>query len=340
MTLWKSSIVRPFLKTSGNSVDFSHKGKEASACVVWGIKGEQRWRQKASQYDIPVWRMEDGFLRSSGLGSDLQPPLSLVLDKTGIYYDASRPSDLENLLIHSDLVPEQQRRAEALRQKLIANKLSKYNLGASWQIPVGAAGKRRLLVTGQVENDASIASGTATIRTNLSLLSTVRARHPDAFIIYKPHPDVLVGNRPGHIPDEEMHRLADCVALDADIIECIQQVDEVHTMTSLSGFEALMHGKAVYCYGMPFYAGWGLTTDEYACERRQRLLTISDLLYQTLIGYPTYIHPASKQCISPEMAMDWLLAQKRQVMGVKRGAGQYLQRQGRKLHMLMKTMKN
>ncbi|WP_333501620.1 capsular polysaccharide biosynthesis protein [Kluyvera genomosp. 2] len=340
MTLWKSSIVRPFLKTSGNSVDFSHKGKEASACVVWGIKGEQRWRQKASQYDIPVWRMEDGFLRSSGLGSDLQPPLSLVLDKTGIYYDASRPSDLENLLIHSDLTPEQQRRAESLRQKLIANKLSKYNLGASWQIPAGAAGKRRLLVTGQVENDASIASGTATIRTNLSLLSTVRARHPDAFIIYKPHPDVLVGNRPGHIPDEEMHRLADCVALDADIIECIQQVDEVHTMTSLSGFEALMHGKAVYCYGMPFYAGWGLTTDEYACERRQRLLTISDLLYQTLIGYPTYIHPESKQCISPEMAMDWLLAQKRQVMGVKRGAGQYLQRQGRKLHMLMKTMKN
>ena len=101
-----------------------------------------------------------------------------------------------------------------------------------------------------------------------------------------------------------------------------------------------MHGKAVFCYGMPFYAGWGLTTDEYVCERRQRLLTVSELLYQTLISYPTYIHPESKGCISPEMAMDWLQAQKRQEMGAKRGAGQYLQRQGRKLHMLIKTMKN
>ena len=340
MTLWKSSIVKPFLKTTSNHVDFSHKGREASVCVVWGVKGEVRWRQKAAQYDIPIWRMEDGFLRSSGLGSDLQPPLSLVLDKTGIYYDASRPSDLENLLAHSQLTAEQQQRAEALRQELIASKLSKYNLGASWKIPASAAGKRTLLVTGQVENDASIARGTATIRTNLTLLRTVRERYPLAFIIYKPHPDVLVGNRPGHISDEEMSHLADCVALDADIIECIQQVDEVHTMTSLSGFEALMHGKKVFCYGMPFYAGWGLTTDEYVCERRQRRLTISDLLFQTLISYPTYIHPETKLCISPEMAMSWLLAQKRQALGNKRGSGQYLQRQGRKLRMLIKAMKN
>lgn len=340
MTLWKSSIVKPFLKTSGNSVDFLHKGREASICVVWGVKGEQRWRQKAAQHDIPVWRMEDGFLRSSGLGSDLQPPLSLVLDKSGIYYDASRPSDLENLLNHSQLTAEQQQRAQALWQKLIASKLSKYNLGASWKLPPNAAGKRTLLVTGQVENDASIARGTTTIRSNLTLLHTVRERNPDTFIIYKPHPDVLVGNRPGHISDEEMHHLADCIAQDADVIECIQQVDEVHTMTSLSGFEALIHGKNVFCYGMPFYAGWGLTTDEYSCERRQRRLTIYDLLYQTLISYPTYIHPESKQCISPEMAMDWLLAQKRQHLAIRRSSGQYLQRQGRKLQMLLKAMKN
>lgn len=195
-------------------------------------------------------------------------------------------------------------------------------------------------MTGQVENDASIARGTTTIRSNLTLLHTVRERNPDTFIIYKPHPDVLVGNRPGHISDEEMHHLADCIAQDADVIECIQQVDEVHTMTSLSGFEALIHGKNVFCYGMPFYAGWGLTTDEYSCERRQRRLTIYDLLYQTLISYPTYIHPESKQCISPEMAMDWLLAQKRQHLAIRRSSGQYLQRQGRKLQMLLKAMKN
>ena len=36
-------------------------------------------------------------------------------------------------------------------------------------------------------------------------------------------------------------------------------VDEVHTLTSLTGFEALLRGIEVHAYGGPFYAGWGLT---------------------------------------------------------------------------------
>lgn len=319
MTLWKSSVVKPFLRTTDNQVRFSRRSKEATACIVWGIQGEARWKDKAAEGNLPIWRMEDGFLRSSGLGSDLLPPLSLVLDKTGIYYDATRPSDLETLLSHSLLTVEQQQRASRLHQHLVKNKLSKYNLGKRWQRPA-TGDKRVLLVPGQVENDASIATGTLSINTNLALLRTVRERHPDAFIIYKPHPDVLTGNRPGHIAEEEMTRLADCVALDADIIECIQQADELHTMTSLSGFEALLHGKQVYCYGQPFYAGWGLTVDEHPNARRQRSLTLQDLIYQTLIAYPTYIHPHDQRVITAEAAAAWLMTQTRPEMAAKKKA--------------------
>lgn len=319
MTLWKSSVVKPFLRTTDNQVSFSRRSKEATACIVWGIQGEARWKDKAAEGNLPIWRMEDGFLRSSGLGSDLLPPLSLVLDKTGIYYDATRPSDLETLLSHSLLTVEQQQRASQLHQHLVKNKLSKYNLGKRWQRPA-TGDKRVLLVPGQVENDASIATGTLSINTNLALLRTVRERHPDAFIIYKPHPDVLTGNRPGHIAEEEMTRLADCVALDADIIECIQQADELHTMTSLSGFEALLHGKLVYCYGQPFYAGWGLTVDEHPNARRQRSLTLQDLIYQTLIAYPTYIHPHDQRVITAEAAAAWLMTQTRPEMAAKKKA--------------------
>jgi len=306
MTLWKSSIVKPYLKTPNNSVNFSRRDNSATACVVWGIRGEALWRQKARQRKIPLWRMEDGFLRSSGLGSDLLPPLSLVLDKTGIYYDATRSNDLETLLNNSQLTPEQQVRATEIQKSLIAGKVSKYNLGRPWQLPPAAKGKRVLLVTGQVEDDASIATGTFSVRTNLGLLQTVRNAHPDAFIIYKPHPDVLVGNRLGHISNESMNNLANHIALDADIIECIQQVDEVHTMTSLSGFEALIHGKVVYCYGMPFYAGWGLTVDLHHCPRRRRKLTLQDIIYQSLISYPTYIHPENSTLIHIENAIELL----------------------------------
>lgn len=328
MTLWKGSIVKPYLKTPSNRVNLTLRGRDATACVVWGVKGEKRWHAEALKRDIPLWRMEDGFLRSTGLGSDLLAPLSLVLDKTGVYYDATRPSDLETQLNHSQLTPEQQERAAALRQFLVESKLSKYNFGHSWQCPC-TGNKRILLVPGQVENDASIATGTLSIRTNQALLQTVRERNPDAFIIYKPHPDVTTGNRPGHIPQEVMAKLADCIAHDADIIDCIQQVDELHTMTSLSGFEALLHDKTVYCYGQPFYSGWGLTVDEHPHPRRRRQLMLQDLIYQALVTYPTYIHPQERRVMSVEEAAEWLMGQERPEVLMRKKANR-LTRLGRK----------
>ncbi|WP_145577140.1 capsular polysaccharide biosynthesis protein [Yersinia mollaretii] len=340
LTLWKRSIFQLFLRTSLNSVTFRESKKLNTACVVWGHKGEQRWQEKAQSQKLPVWRMEDGFLRSSGLGSDLHPPLSLVLDKSGIYYDATRPSDLETLLSHSQLTVLQAARAATFRQRLVSSKVSKYNIGAAFSVPQAAQGRRILLVPGQVEDDASILTGTVTIRTNSELLKTVRQRNPDAFIIYKPHPDVLVGNRQGHIPAADIARWADIQALDADIIQCIQAADELHTLTSLSGFEALLHGKRVFCYGIPFYAGWGLTQDEHRSPRRNRNLTLDDLVYQALIAYPTYVDPLRREAITAERALDILAAQPRANMQLtKKKAGRII-RHYRKLIMLTKVTIN
>lgn len=337
LTLWKSTILKPFLRTNGNRLSFSRRCREATACVVWGVRGEKRWQEKVSSQQLPMWRMEDGFIRSSGLGSDLLPPLSLVLDKRGIYYDATRSSDLEVMLNHSQLTLAQQLRAEKLQKRLVESKISKYNLGADFSLPADSQGKRILLVPGQVEDDASIETGTRTINTNLALLRTVRERNPDAFIIYKPHPDVLVGNRKGHISIEHVQALANYQALDADVIQCIQLADELHTMTSLSGFEALLHGKNVFCYGLPFYAGWGLTQDEHQCERRNRKLHLTDLVYQALIAYPTYIHPLRLEAISAEEAAELLLHAPRGKMFIKNNKMEFFFRQYRKLMMFFKV---
>ncbi|MXP59063.1 capsular polysaccharide biosynthesis protein [Pantoea sp. Taur] len=337
LTLWKSTILKPFLRTTANKLSFSRRCSAATACIVWGVKGEQRWQEEANRRLLPMWRMEDGFLRSSGLGSDLLPPLSLVLDKRGIYYDATRPSDLEVLLNHSQLTLAQQLRAEKLQQRLVESKLSKYNLGADFTLPAVAQGKTVILVPGQVEDDASILTGTVSINTNLGLLRTVRERNPDAFVIYKPHPDVLVGNRKGDIPAEQVEQFADYQALDADIIQCIQIADELHTLTSLSGFEALLHGKKVFCYGLPFYAGWGLTTDEHSCRRRSRRLLLSDLIYQAFIVYPSYIHPLRLEPIAAEEAAEYLIhTPRRQMFITKKKAGRII-RHYRKLLMFIKV---
>ncbi|KJV32225.1 capsular polysaccharide biosynthesis protein [Pantoea sp. SM3] len=335
LSLWKSTILKPFLHTTANKLSFSRHCRAATAFVVWGVRGEQRWQDKARTRQLPLWRMEDGFLRSSGLGSDLLPPLSLVLDKRGIYYDARRSSDLEVMMNHSELTLAQQLRAEKLHKRLVESKLSKYNLGADFALPAGSEGKRILLVPGQVEDDASIETGTLSINTNLSLLRTVRERNPDAFIIYKPHPDVLVGNRKGNIPEQDIAQLADYQALDADVIQCIQMADELHTMTSLSGFEALLHGKQVYCYGLPFYAGWGLTNDEHFSARRNRKLGLADVVYQALIAYPTYIHPLRLTAISAEEAAELLINAPRGKMIIQKSRLEYFSRQLRKLIALM-----
>ncbi|WP_254202717.1 MULTISPECIES: hypothetical protein [unclassified Acinetobacter] len=50
----------------------------------------------------------------------------------------------------------------------------------------------------------------------------------------------------------------------------------------------MIRGLKVYCYGLPFYAGWGLTEDLYLSQRRNRHITLDDLLYITLVEYPTY----------------------------------------------------
>lgn len=333
LSLWKSTILKPYLQTSENRVRFARQCPTATALIAWGTYGEAQWQQQAKQQGLPLWRMEDGFIRSSGLGSDLVAPLSLVLDKTGIYYDATRPSDLETLLNASKLNSCQRQRADVLRRCLVEYKLSKYNLGGDWQLPPQATGKRVLLVPGQVEDDASIATGARSINTNLDLLRTVRERNPDAFIVFKPHPDVLVGNRKGAVSSFEVANWADCQALDADIIQCIQHADEVHTITSLSGFEALLHGKKVFCYGLPFYAGWGLTHDEHLTNRRTRLLSLTDLVWQTLITYPTYIHPQRLEPITVEEAVQWLRTAPRGEMKVSQKSIGRLARQYRKLKM-------
>ena len=250
-----------------------------------------------------ILRVEDGFLRSRGLGAELVPPLSLVTDRQGIYYDPTRPSDLETL-IAKEPPPGGRMRAERLIAAIERAELSKYNLaGASPDLPPG----HRILVAGQVEDDASIRLGAGTICTNRTLLAQCRAENPNAVILFKPHPDVEAGLRPGHIAEAEALEYADAVLSKANPIALIEAVDEVWTMTSLLGFEALLRGKPVTVTGAPFYAGWGLTRDlgDIPARRRARP-DLVQLAHAALIAYPRYFDPISGRPCPPEVAVERL----------------------------------
>jgi capsular polysaccharide export protein len=290
---WKRPYIRRALSAPGNRVIFSDSPNALAAAdtvVVWGAGGRSALEREAEKRHLPIHRMEDGFLRSVGLGSDLERPLSLVVDKKGIYFDSTRPSDLETLLRETEFTDELRRRGRALRRLIVQNRLSKYNVGNDERLHLATApGQKTVLVSGQVEDDASIRLGCVDICTNLGLLAEVRRQNPAAFIIYKPHPDVLAGNRKGAVLPEEAGRYCDWVATDRAMPICLAAVEEVHTMTSLTGFEALMRKKKVITYGLPFYAGWGLTQDRHVLRRRGRKLALDELVAAALILYPRYI---------------------------------------------------
>jgi capsular polysaccharide export protein len=198
-------------------------------------------------------------------------------------------------------------RAADLRQRIVTEGLTKYNVGiAGWQRPAGV--EKVILVPGQVESDASLAYGAPGIRSNISFLQAVRLENPEAFILYKPHPDVMAGLRARGAREEEALLWCDEQVVDVSMGALLTAVDEVHVLTSLAGFEALLRGRAVTCYGQPFYSGWGLTQDIVPHARRHRSLTIDELVAGALIEYPLYLSRASDALITPEQALDELVA--------------------------------
>lgn len=301
---WKRPLVRRFMQ--GSRLGFGpgtrdRRGADAPdtrPLVVWGLTPVAKGRQ--------VLRLEDGFLRSVGLGADLVEPLSWVIDQRGLYYDPSRPSDLEVLLETQVFEAPLLERARRLRERIVASGLTKYNVGgAHWRRP--AAAKRVILVPGQVETDASIRRGAPGIRRNLELLRAVRDANPDAYILYKPHPDVAAGLRAGGEHESAARAWCDELIVDAPMATLLDTVEELHVLTSLAGFEALLRNKRVICHGQPFYAGWGLTEDRLPPARRTRRLSLDMLVAGTLLLYPTYVSRVTGRFTTAERALDELL---------------------------------
>jgi len=310
------------------ALGFAHWKRSAAGVLLWGGR-EVRFRSRPSPVDrqqlYAVWRskvrpavlsqleatrvrvmeVEDGFIRSSGLGADCVPPLSLVVDRQGIYFDPARPSDLESLLQDGIFSPEILARSRALVALILEKGVSKYAVGRT--ADQGRRNNRlHILIPGQVEDDRAVLSGLGPA-TNLELLRRVRAEKPDAYIIYKPHPDVEAGHREGRIRDDLCLQFADEIARDQPIAPLIAMADEVHVNTSLAGFEALLRGKSVYAYGVPFYAGWGLTTDRGPVpERRSTRRSLDELAAAALLVYPRYLDPVTCLPCPPEVLISRL----------------------------------
>ncbi|HEC1762745.1 TPA: capsular polysaccharide biosynthesis protein [Campylobacter lari] len=310
-TLWKRWFMKPFFKAKNNKIIFLNSLNELyktklnseDKIFIWGKKYDKSLLAK--DFNNEIFLVEDGFLRSVFLGSDLTRPFSLIIDSKGLYVDPSKKSDLEDILQNHEFDESLKQRAKKLITTITQNKFSKYN-GLKHEKLNFNTNKKIILIPAQVEDDASMILGGVGYDT-LKLLQSVRKANENAFIVFKPHPDVLSGNRKGLKDKNIILKYCDEIIENVSIDSAINACDEVHTITSTSGFDALLRGKKVVVYGKPFYAGWGLTTDLHQIPRRTRMLGLEELVAGVLILYPRYIHPKSKNLCEVEVALDIML---------------------------------
>ncbi|HEA8076317.1 TPA: capsular polysaccharide biosynthesis protein [Campylobacter jejuni] len=322
---WKRKFVKPFFIAKNNEIIFldfldclkNIQLKEDDKFFIWGkridyntlkstlIKKAQD--ENLSHFTSKISLVEDGFIRSISLGSDLTRPFSLIVDDKGLYIDPNKPSKLEELLQNEIFDENILNRAKNIIKILLENRFSKYNGLKHENLKINAKiGQKIILIPAQVEDDASMILGGFCLST-LDLLKEVRAKNQDAYIIFKPHPDVLSGNRMGLKDETLILKFCDEIVKNCSIDSAIKIADEIHTITSTSGFDALLRAKKVFTYGMPFYAGWGLTKDKHKCKRRTRKLSLEELVAGALITYPRYINPKTKTLCEIEVCLDIML---------------------------------
>lgn len=341
---WKKVSLSRFLNFKKTKFVFcANKVKEYKNELVatWGVENYQDIKDLNHKCCV-----EDGFVRSVGLGSDIQEPISLVVDKGGIYFNPSNLSDLENILNNERFTQYEVRKGKETIDLLLNKRITKYNIGIDGnhlaQLKANNSGKKIILVPGQVESDASIKYGARSIKTNLQLLKEVSKNNSDSLIIYKPHPDVLSGNRKGENPEQEIESLKKLypginyhIEKTANILDCFDISDEVHVITSTSGLEAILRGKRVFTYGLPFYGGYGLTIDKEEYPRKRKHLSKEELILGCYVLYPRYMLPDSKVFTNVGTAINHISRNKKNEVGFNSG---FISQVKRKVKLCIRTI--
>ena len=171
----------------------------------------------------------------------------------------------------------------------------------------------------QTAGDASISGALSSLETFDEMLHACIVENVDAKILIKTHPDVFLGKKKScfskkTLAEAEAEAKSNGVKfVDSSLTnkELFEQVDEIHTVSSQLGFEALWYEKKVVCYGVPFYAGYGLTEDKKQAIRSRKQIDLETLCFHALLSYCQYIDPETKEKCTLEELLPLLVEQKR-----------------------------
>jgi capsular polysaccharide export protein len=122
----KIIFLESFLNEKVNLYSKKINLSEITGVIGWGIKTTSaKARKFASKNGIPYISLEDGFVCSYGLRIKGYPPLSLIVDKVGIYYNAKSPSMLEEILNFHNFTHEELKEGQKALEIVLDKKISK-----------------------------------------------------------------------------------------------------------------------------------------------------------------------------------------------------------------------
>lgn len=305
-------------------LNFSHMVKprnsiEASLCDVaiqWGTSesvGKKNIARLMKKYGKKPFVIEDGFIRSVGIGLTREPGLSITLGGETAYYDAYKESIFEKILnSNRDFSFEELKKARSSINLIINNRISKYNDSPYLPIQIGRENATKILVIDQRYGDQSVYSAKASDLDFQNMLIDAINNNPDADVIIKRHPDAIKGGKGSYFDDSRItftKNLENVILIDYDIHphQLLDLVEKVYVCSSGLGFEALLYDKEVICYGVPFYSNWGLTTDMKIEKRRNKKRTLEEVFYVSYIECSRYFSPKLMEACDIEDCIDYIV---------------------------------
>jgi hypothetical protein len=266
----------------------------------------------AKSINKPIIVLEDGFIRSINIGLSGEPSLSIIFDSHTAYYDATKASQLENLL-NSDIKLNKETidYCKKCISKIVMHRVSKYNRAPCYKLNLGNPNKRKILLVDQRYNKASVKYGLGDNSSFANMLQDALSHYNDYDIIIKRHPDAITGGKQSYFNKDLLSpfKYANNIFLYDDDINpyaLFDLVDDVFVCSSRMGFEALMAGKKVHCYGMPFYAGWGITEDKIVLDRRSKKRSVEEIFYFAYIVLSRYWNPDKNSIAKVDEIVDYI----------------------------------
>lgn len=180
-------------------------------------------------------------------------------------------------------------------------------------------GRKRIVIIDQSrKSKAELKKVFAAESTFRQMVLDAKEQHPGAAFFLLQPPSVLSGRKKGYLKKFALDNGVQVISEQVSSFSILAQADEVYTVSAKIGIDAVLLGKTVHCYGLPYYAGWGLTRDKIACARRNIKIKREELFAALCLFFTRYLHPITTEPSHFQAIVRLILLQRPQLFENKR----------------------